>query len=172
MDANDLKDFKQDELDQETARVIQENGGHNILYAEYLKMTAKLASENDATVLDHLQPEINYTKKDKAFWDALKYCMAYLKSYKMRETLETMKIEYPDLPQKSGYSRRSELHRTWENLQSTIEQIVKRPFDEEVKIFCKLAGLPPPQPKRRKVPPPPTKEQNKQEKKHRHHHHH
>ena len=164
-------DLKQDELDRETARVVQEHGGHNLLYAEYLKMTARLASESDATVFDHLQPEINYTKKDKAFWDALKYCMAYLKSYKMKETLETMKIEYPDLPAKTGYARRSELQRTWDNLQTTVDQIMKRPFDEEIKAFSKIVGLPPPQQRRRQKVPPPVQQEQKPERKHRHHRH-
>ena len=165
-------DIKQEELDRETARVVEENGGHNILYAEYLKMTARLASESDATVFDHLQPEINYSKKDKAFWDALKFCMAYLKSYKMKETLETMRIEYPDLPAKTGYSRRSELQRTWDNLQSTIEEIVKRPFEEDIRVFCKIVGLEPPKQRRRQKVPPPQAQPDKKEEKRRHHHHH
>ena len=164
-------DPKQDELDRQTAEVVKQNGGHNILYAEYLRMTAQLASENDSTVFDHLQPEINYTKKDKAFWDALKFSIAFLKSYKMKETLATMKFEYPEIPAKTGYSRRSELQRTWDNLQATIEQIKQRPYEEEIRIFSKIVGLPPPQARiRQRIAPVTPVEQPKKVKKHHHHH--
>ena len=156
---------KQEELDRQTAYVIEKNGGHNILYAEYLRLTADLASESEATVFDHLQPEITYTKKDAAFMNALKYCMAYLKSYKMTETLETMKIEFPDLPKKTGYSRRSELENSWANLLNTIDQVKRIPIEVQVAEFSRAVGLPPP-PEPQKVKKP----RQTGEKKHHHHH--
>ena len=156
---------KQEELDRQTAYVIEKNGGHNILYAEYLRLTADLAADSEATVFDHLQPEITYTKKDAAFMNALKYCMAYLKSYKMNETLETMKIEFPDLPKKTGYSRRSELENSWSNLLNTIDKVKRIPIEVQVAEFSRAVGLPPP-PEPQKVKKP----RQTGEKKHHHHH--
>jgi hypothetical protein len=141
---------KQEELNRQTAYVIERNGGHNILYAEYLKLTADLAAESEATIFGHLQPEIKYTKKDVAFMNALKFCMAFLKSYKMKETLETMKIEFPELPRKTGYSRRSELENTWSNLLNTLDDIKKLSIEDRVEAFSEAVGLPPPKAKPRK----------------------
>ena len=84
----------------------------------------------------------------------------------MTETLETLKIEYPELPSKTGYSRRSDLQRTWANLQQTIDQKIHKPFNEEVAEFSKLVGLPAPEskPKRRESV-------RNDERKHHHHRH-
>lgn len=161
---------KQEDLNRQTAYVIEKNGGHNLLYAEYLRLTADLAAESEATVFGHLQPEITYTKKNAAFMNALKFCMAYLKSYKMHETLETMKIEFPELPKKTGYSRRSELENSWSNLLNTIDQIKKMPIEEQVAAFSKAVGLPPPPEKPKVKKPRQEKKEIGGEKKHHHHH--
>lgn len=159
---------KQEQIDQLTAQYIEENGGNNVLYAEYLRMTADLAAESDSTFLGHLDPEIRFTPNDKAYIEALKYVMAYLKSNKMKETLTTLKIEYPDIPTKTGYARRTEVDRTWENLLETSQKLGHRKFEKTVKLFSDEIGLDDPQPKK----PKKSSEKQPTEKKSHHSHRH
>ncbi|EAX97813.1 hypothetical protein TVAG_411750 [Trichomonas vaginalis G3] len=159
---------KQEDLDELTAQYIERNGGNNLLYAEYLRMTADLAAESDATVFNHLEPDIKYTVNDKAFMEALKYCIAFLKSNKMVETLATMRTEYPELPNKTGYARRTEIERSWENMLETSHKLGQRKFEKTVKNFANELGLEDYQPKKFKK----SAEQASEEKKRSHHHHH
>ncbi|EAY16174.1 hypothetical protein TVAG_340680 [Trichomonas vaginalis G3] len=131
---------KQEDIDEMTKQVVVQNGGHNYLYAEYLRMTANLASESDETFLNHFQPNINYDKSD--IIEALKYVMAYLKANKMKETLNTLRIEYPDAPTKTGYSTRSEVAKSWDHLNETIRTNKRKSLDKKVRQFSEEIGLP------------------------------
>lgn len=125
-----------------TQQVVVNNGGHNFLYAEYLRMTARLASESDETCVNHFQPEINYSKADKAFIEALKYVLAYLKANKMKETFQTVMIEYPEAPTKTGYATRSEVGKSWEHFTETIKENRRKSLDKKVREFSEDVGLP------------------------------
>lgn len=156
---------KQDELNAQTDMVIEEQGGNNYLYAEYMRYVAETVLESDETFTDRFQPDIKCPLEQKAYEEAFKIVLGYLKLYKMRETIKVINAEFPDTPAKSGFSRRSELDSCFANLSDTMKTIRKKKFETTVAEFAEQAGLPPSQKKQRKAPveklPPPKENKTK-----------
>ena len=89
---------KQQELDQQVSEVIIENGCHNILYAEQLRMMASLVQTSDSTILKRFRPNLKLYLHSQSYQQALKLVLAFLKVNKMNETKATLKIEFPEIP--------------------------------------------------------------------------
>ena len=141
------EDKKQFELDQKTAAVIEQNGGVNFLYAEYLRKFAEIAVGSNDPILSRFQPDIKVDMEDPAWELGLRVTLAFLKRYKMSETTSTMKVEFPETPEKSGFAKRSQLDSFFEQIAQTIQEVKSTSFSKHVDSFALEAGLPIPKPK-------------------------
>jgi len=163
------EDRKQRELDQKTAEVIESNGGINFLYAEYLRKFAEVAVGGQEPILSRLQPDIKINMDDPSWELGLRATLAFLKRYKMNETTATMRIEFPETPEKTGFAKRSNLDSFFDQIAETIEDVRKTPFQTQVDEFATEAGLPINKPKSsKKGAPQPSEASRSEGRRHKH----
>ena len=109
------REVKQDALNHEVALAVKEVGGPNFIQASYMKQVCKLVLSSDSEKLDRLQPDV--ASFDKESWmTALKLAVAFLRRYKMDATISTIKLENPETPKSTGFSRASEVDGEFERL--------------------------------------------------------
>ncbi|EAX89621.1 hypothetical protein TVAG_257010 [Trichomonas vaginalis G3] len=132
---------KQEKLNQETAKAVQSSGGINYLYAEYIRKVANRVVQSEDSVVDRLQPNVHVDIKEEAWRQAICVTLAYLKRFKMEESIATMRTEFPETPAKSGYSKRSDLEAFFSETADIISEVKRKNFDKRVKAFADEAGL-------------------------------
>lgn len=151
-------DVKQERLNEETQQEIEKAGATNFLQAEFYHKFAEHAIGSDDPLLSRVQPNPNIDMNNEAWREALCVTLAYLKRYKMTESIETLRTEFPDTPAKSGFQRKQDLESFFEDVATIIVDMKSRPLEKRISMFSEEAGLPPPKRKEKST-------------KSRHHHH-
>ena len=144
-------DAKQAEIDAKTAELVQQQGGVNFLNANYIHLFAQSAIGANDAILSRLQPDIQVDMEDPAWRQAMCVALAFIKRYKLEETKETMKLEFPEekgLPTKTGFSKSKDLEAFFDKIANAIGDMKSRSFDANVDLFVQEAGLPVEKPKR------------------------
>lgn len=125
---------KQRKLDTAVSIEYQEKGCPNIIQSRFLKEIAKLVhNENDPK----LYSLMSYPKqRDTLAWNkALCYCVAFLRRYKMEETLKTIRAEGGSIPKDTGFYKSSELEKFYKRLIITTYAIADKKFPQRLQEF-------------------------------------
>ena len=144
-------DVKQAEIDARTAEVVTEHGGANFLNANYIHLFAQSAIGANDAILARLQPDVQVDMEDPAWRQAMCVALAFIKRYKLEETKETMKLEFPEekgLPTKTGFSKSKDLEAFFDKIARAVNDMKQRSFERNVDLFVQEAGLPVEKPKR------------------------
>ena len=164
-------DVKQAEIDAKTAQIVTENGGANFLNANYIHLFAESAIGAQDAILARLQPDVQVDMEDPAWRQAMCVALAFIKRYKLEETKETMKLEFPEekgLPTKTGFSKSKDLEAFFDKIARAIADMKQRSFERNVDLFVQEAGLPVEKPKREERKPREDSERRSERRHHRH----
>ena len=145
----DYSDYQM-QLNQAVLATFEQSGAANHLRAQFTKNLAKIAIDPENPNLIPLQPRIK--SMDSVAWSrCLCFVVAYLRRYKMQQTLLAMKAECPILPKNTGFQHASDLEIFFNTLKKTAIVIADQTFDERVIDFrdkmdkeAEKAGLTPP----------------------------
>ncbi|OHT13022.1 hypothetical protein TRFO_03430 [Tritrichomonas foetus] len=129
-----LDDVKQNRLDEKVAATVAEKGGVNYIQAEYVSQLCDAVIGSDNNLMHELQPRIKDLSPD-VYYRALCLSLAFLKRYKMTQTVDALRKEFPDAPKSTGYSRASELDTAFEQLFTTSENSRELGFDKRARQF-------------------------------------
>ena len=148
MSAEEAKQLK---LNEDTEEAVKSSGGVNFLYAEYIHKILERVVNSDDTVVDRLQPNVRVNIREEAWRQAICVTLAYLKRFKMEESIATMRTEFPETPAKSGFAKKADLELFFSDIAGVISEMKDMKFDRRVKLFADEAGLDPlVQPKKEK----------------------
>lgn len=137
-------DVKQAEIDAKTAAIIAENGGLNYLNANYIHNFAKSAIGANDAILARLQPDIDVDMNDPAWRQAICVALAFIKRYHLDETLDTMRLEFPEekgLPHKTGFTKSKDIEAFFDKIAVAVADMKSRTFEKNVDLFAAEAGL-------------------------------
>ena len=133
---NEEKRRKKQQHKLDTAVIIQyqEKGCPNIVQSRFLKEIAKLVHKDNNPRLFSL---MSYPKqRDTLAWNkALNFCVAFLRRYKMEETLKTIRAEGGNIPKETGFAKSSDLERFYKRLKITTIAISDKQFPQRLKEF-------------------------------------
>ncbi|KAK8884366.1 hypothetical protein M9Y10_043476 [Tritrichomonas musculus] len=140
-----LDDIKQSKLDEKVSETVAEHGGLNYIQAKYVSQLCEVVvnnpelSEDSANKLRDLQPKVksNLLTENELYRRALCISVAFIKRYKMVQTLDAIKKEYAQTPKSTGFSKASELERTFEGLFQTARDSEQTPFNTKARAFEK-----------------------------------
>jgi hypothetical protein len=121
-------------LDELTVRAINAAGVVNILQLRYVKQVAEVLMADSSESLISLKPVIRIAIS-QAWTDALRLAIAFLKRYRLTQTLATVRTEYPEAPKTTGYGRVSEVDAAFADVLDTSDDLADLPFDEKVAAF-------------------------------------
>ncbi|EAY03081.1 hypothetical protein TVAG_171790 [Trichomonas vaginalis G3] len=120
---------QQEMLNTETLKLFFEKGGMNDVQARYIYQTCLYATVDDNPVLTPLQPRVK--NMDNPLWTkAMCFCIAYLRRYKMNNTIRAIKCECDNLPKSTGFGKVSELEMFWRSLLKSSVHLGDKTFDE------------------------------------------
>ena len=137
------EEAKQEKLNEDTAAAVQNSGGVNFLYAEYIHKVLQHVVNSDDTVVERFQPNVRVDMQQEAWRQAICVVLAYLKRFKMDESIQTMRTEFPDTPSKSGFAKKADLEMFFTDIADVISQVKSTSFERRVKLFADEAGLDP-----------------------------
>ena len=128
------KDLQQNELNNDTYDLFLEKGCENNLNSKFLYEISKIAINNNNSKLISIQPNIK--KMDKKVWNqSLCFIISYLRRYKMEKTLQTIKLEYPQIPKSTGFVRASDIDNFFHSIKKTALIVSDQTFDEKIIEF-------------------------------------
>lgn len=137
----DKQNQKDKELKNQISDVMKKKGVMANLQARLLHETCSIISEKDSGVLSSLQPQVKVEPKESAWEEAICLVVAYLKRYKMRETIQTMRLEYSPTPNHTGYKKGSEVDEIFESLFDLIDENFDETFEQKVDKFLQTAQI-------------------------------
>ena len=126
--------LSQDRLDQQVVKAVSQAGGTNFIQSEYIKEVAKVAIESDSPSLTEVHPNVRIFGT-KAWNQAILIVLAFLKRYKMNQTVETIRMEHAMAPKSTGFSRASELDAAFSDLLALADDLRNVSFQERVSLF-------------------------------------
>lgn len=140
-----LDDLKQNKLDEKVSQTVAEHGGLNYIQAKYVSQLCEVVvnnpelSEESANKLRDLQPKVksDLLSENELYRRALCISVAFIKRYKMVQTLDAIKREYSQTPKSTGFSKASELERTFEELFQTARDSKETTFNSKALAFEK-----------------------------------
>jgi hypothetical protein len=72
----------------------------------------------------------------KAWVDALRLAIAFLKRYKMTDTVATLRMEAPNAPKQTGYGRASEVDAAFGDVLDVATALASFTIDDRVTTFA------------------------------------
>lgn len=135
------QDLKQQELNQKTAKLIEDHGGLNYLNASYIHQFAQASIGAKDAILDRLQPDVDIDMNDPAWKQAICVVFAFIKRYKLQETRGCMELEFKDLPEKTGFAKSKDLDSFFAQVASIVKTMRERSFEKNVSLFVAENGL-------------------------------
>lgn len=127
-----IDNIRQEQLDEATMRAVTEAGGGNYIQAKYIREVGNVAVESQSKILAPYRT-VPKVLENKAFTEALMLVVAYLKRYKMNQTIEAMRTEYQKTPKTTGYSRASEVHQAFDDLLGIAQHMENVWFEQRVR---------------------------------------
>lgn len=137
----DLQNKKDKELKIQISDAMKKKGVMSNLQARLLHETCAKVIEKDSGALSALQPQVKVEPKEAAWEEAICLVVAYLKRYKMRETVQTMRLEYLPTPNHTGYKKGSEVDDIFESLFDLIDENLDETFEQKVEKFIQTAQI-------------------------------
>lgn len=132
-DTLDDSDYQM-QLNQAVLAAFQNKGAANHTRAVFAKDLAKISIDPENSKLIPIQPRVK--SMDSVAWSrCLCFVVAYLRRYKMEQTLKTMKVECPILPKNTGFQRASDLETFFGTIKNTAIIMADQTFDERVIEF-------------------------------------
>ncbi|OHS92984.1 hypothetical protein TRFO_12176 [Tritrichomonas foetus] len=119
------------------------------IQARLLHETCNEIQNSDSAALSSLQPQIRIERNVDAWEEAVCLVVAYLKRYRMKETVQTMRKEFAATPAHTGYKKGSEVDDIFDALFDIIERDMKKSFEERVDHFIKTTQIEEPARKQR-----------------------
>jgi uncharacterized protein (DUF58 family) len=115
-------------------RAVTEAGGVNFIHARFVQEVAELVMHDPPESVISVQPTIRVGDSE-AWGRAFRLAIAYLNRFKMNQTSGTVKMEFPETPKSTGYTRASGVDAAFHDLLEVIEDLEQVPFDEKVDAF-------------------------------------
>ena len=84
-------------------------GISNVINSRYIAGVGKIATSNNNPLFSHIQPKLSKNKNSVAWNQTLKVVLAFLKRYKMTETIGIIRYEDRDYPKETGFTHSKEL---------------------------------------------------------------
>lgn len=111
------EDKKQDDLDEQTVRAVDQAGGPNFIQAEYFNLICKAVVHDDNEKLRSIQPQTEEQLPDSDYYKiATRLVLAYLLRHRMKYTVSCIRHEYEKCPRNTGYNKASEVDEKFEQL--------------------------------------------------------
>jgi hypothetical protein len=110
-------------------------GGVNHVQGGYYRHVAEFVMTEPAEFLESIKPVIRIGDS-KAWVDALRLAIAFLKRYKMADTVATLRVEAPNAPKQTGYGRASEVDSAFGGLLDVATDLASFAFDDRVTTFA------------------------------------
>ncbi|EAY03158.1 hypothetical protein TVAG_345320 [Trichomonas vaginalis G3] len=124
----------QQQLNESSHEIFEKRGAANHLRAQFVKDISKIVINSSNPNLISIQPHVK--PMDSAAWSrCLCFVVAYLRRYKMEQTLQAMKHECPILPKNTGFHRASDLEIFFGTIKKTAIVVADQSFDERVIEF-------------------------------------
>ena len=127
---------KQEELDQLQERLNTDTmehyysiGGANDAQARYIHGIAQAVMMDDRNIFTPLKPRI-VDHEEEQWVKSMCFCIAYLRKYRMEQTIQTIKAECQKLPKSTGFGKASELEMFWRKLLKASVRLGDKTFDE------------------------------------------
>lgn len=124
-------EIQQDQLDELTVRTVKRDGGINYLQARFYQEVGHEVMACDSNSLDPIMPRIE-VQNNVAWNRAMNLCIAYLKRYQMKKTLDMMKTEYDSIPRSTGYQRASEIDTAFQDIFENTKHLQQQTFEDKV----------------------------------------
>lgn len=137
----DLQNMKDKELKNQIAAEMGKKGVMANLQARLLHETCSVISDAKSGTLSSLEPQIKVEPKEDAWEEAICLVVAYLKRYKMKETVQTMRLEFTPTPNHTGYKKGSEVDDIFESLFDLIDENLDETFEQKVEKFIQTAQI-------------------------------
>ena len=131
-----LDDVKQNRLDERVSKTVSEKGGVNYVQAEYVSELCGAVVGSSSEKLFDLQPRIKDLSSD-TYYKALCLSIAFLKRYKMTQTVDSLRKEFPQAPKSTGFARASEVDAFFEQLFQQVEKSREDSFYHKARVFEK-----------------------------------
>lgn len=127
-----IDNIRQEQLDDATMKAVTKAGAGNYIQAKYIREVGNVAAESKSTTLSvyRTTPKV---LKNKAFSEALLLVVAYLKRYKMNQTIEAIRTEYMETPKTTGYARASEVQSAMDDLLEIARNLEDVQFEQRVR---------------------------------------
>ena len=133
-EAERQRKHKQKKLDTLAFIEYQEKGCPNIVQARFMKEIGRLVHHENNPKLASLMSSPK--SRDTVAWQKAElFCIAYLRRYKMEETLRAIKSEGGAVPKETGFKKSSDLERFYKKLMITTNAIKDKTFKERVSEF-------------------------------------
>lgn len=129
-----IDNIRQEQLDDATMKAVAKAGADNYIQAKYIREVGVVANESKSKTLAPYRT-IPKVLENKAFTEAMMLVVAYLKRYKMNQTIEAMRTEYEKTPKTTGYSRASEVHAAFDDLLGIAEHLENVWFEQRVRTL-------------------------------------
>ncbi|OHT16783.1 hypothetical protein TRFO_41554 [Tritrichomonas foetus] len=120
---------KQVKLDEETENYIERVGGLNHFQAQFHAEVAQAAINSELALLQDLKPQIKDLKR-QAWKKAFCLSLAFIKRYKMRLTVDALKVEYDQIPKKTGFTHGHEVDSYFNVLLQISQNLENASFEE------------------------------------------
>ena len=107
--------LKQLRLDEEASEAVMKAGGRNFIQARYLCETAAELRNYRSKIIEPLRkhPKVG---KNEPWKRAVCVCVAFLKKYRLEMTLKTVRTEFPEVSNATGFHKAEELQREFDEL--------------------------------------------------------
>ena len=115
-------------------KAVTKAGGGNYVQAKYIREVGNVAIESQSKTLAAYRT-VPKVLENKAFTEAMMLVVAYLKRYKMNQTIEAMRAEYQKTPKTTGYSRASEVHGAFDSLLKIADHLENVRFEQRVRTL-------------------------------------
>ena len=125
---------KQKKLDKMTYMEYQEKGCPNIIQARFLKEIGKIVHTEKSPKLASLMSAPK--ERDSYAWkQGLSFCIAYLRRYRMEETIKAIRAEGGIIPKEIGFKKSSDLEKYFKRLMIIPLTLKDKTMQEKVTDF-------------------------------------
>lgn len=131
-----LDEIETNKLMVATQKYLGDAGVFSYIQSKYIKEASKVIVGSENNDYSGLQPHV-VPMNCEAWEKSLKVCVAFLKMYKMTNTLETMRTEYNSIPRKTGFKQSTNLFEYFDELSTVSHDMGKLTFTKRVNTFVK-----------------------------------
>ena len=136
-------------LDKKVDDAVRSAGGTNNLQARYVREIGKQVNISDDPALDRVRSAVEIPD-DPSWQKAFNFCIAYLRRYKMDQTVLSIKDEGAIVPRETGYNRASDVTKQFREFEKISANLGVLTFRDRVELLAKSGEE---KPKKRELEP-------------------